>query len=441
MRRLSAGKKMLAAIVIIGLAAVSLAVNSVWSSRQTLDKAVADLDASEPGWRLEDMLAARNAALPPPGRNPFDVATAAHAQLPANWAALTNNPLPAPGPVNASLTSADRQAVAAVVAASGPSLATADRLVDLPPGGRTTSPAVVLALDLSFANLRSVSELTRLAALHHADAGRSAEAMRAVRGGLGVPRAVGGEPTLINRLVENATAVVAARSAARVLNLGEHPAGLAELQTDFERVAAAVDVAAAVRGERAFIHARLREIAAGDSVAHLLRGQAADHAEVLRQMTATAAAFDLPPGARPAALAAIPKPRPNRPLGASSIMTAVDKAVESCLRTQAELSATAAGIACERSRQRAGIWPATLADIPKDTLAAVPVDPFTGRPLLYKRLADGIVVYSVGPDGTDDGGDVWAGGANSQNKDFGLRLWDADKRGVPPSPAAGPAPE
>ena len=38
-------------------------------------------------------------------------------------------------------------------------------------------------------------------------------------------------------------------------------------------------------------------------------------------------------------------------------------------------------------------------------LDTVPEDPFDGKPLRYKRLPKGYVVYSIGWDGKDDGGD------------------------------------
>jgi hypothetical protein len=41
-------------------------------------------------------------------------------------------------------------------------------------------------------------------------------------------------------------------------------------------------------------------------------------------------------------------------------------------------------------------------------------DPFTGQPLLMKRLPDGWVIYSVGKDLNDDGGQV------DDLTDFGL---------------------
>ena len=57
-------------------------------------------------------------------------------------------------------------------------------------------------------------------------------------------------------------------------------------------------------------------------------------------------------------------------------------------------------------------------------LAALPRDPFTAdKPLIAKRSDDGWVVYSVGPDGEDDGGPA-ARGADAENgsDDVGLRM-------------------
>ena len=34
----------------------------------------------------------------------------------------------------------------------------------------------------------------------------------------------------------------------------------------------------------------------------------------------------------------------------------------------------------------------------------MPLDPFDGSPLRYKLFSKGYVVYSIGPDGHDDGG-------------------------------------
>ncbi|RLS77987.1 MAG: hypothetical protein DWI03_05200 [Planctomycetota bacterium] len=62
--------------------------------------------------------------------------------------------------------------------------------------------------------------------------------------------------------------------------------------------------------------------------------------------------------------------------------------------------------------------------LPPETLAALPADPFTAdEPLLAKRSVDGWVVYSVGPDGEDDGGPADGGvDADEGNDDVGLQL-------------------
>jgi hypothetical protein len=48
--------------------------------------------------------------------------------------------------------------------------------------------------------------------------------------------------------------------------------------------------------------------------------------------------------------------------------------------------------------------PAALTDLVPSYLTEIPEDPITGKPLLYLAAADAYIVYSVGPDGKDDGG-------------------------------------
>ena len=67
--------------------------------------------------------------------------------------------------------------------------------------------------------------------------------------------------------------------------------------------------------------------------------------------------------------------------------------------------AATAALAVERYRLEHGQLPASLGVMVPDYLEAVPLDPFDGEPLRYKVLADGYVVYSVGKDLVDDGGE------------------------------------
>src|SRR6185503_14917078 len=77
-------------------------------------------------------------------------------------------------------------------------------------------------------------------------------------------------------------------------------------------------------------------------------------------------------------------------------------------RSQALLRCAAVALACERYRQsNKGAWPETLDALVKAKLLdAVPRDPFDGQPLRYRRTKEGVVVYSIGADGTDNHGHI-----------------------------------
>jgi hypothetical protein len=65
-------------------------------------------------------------------------------------------------------------------------------------------------------------------------------------------------------------------------------------------------------------------------------------------------------------------------------------------------------------------------------LLAVPIDPFTGRELILKKLGDGVVIYSIGSDHTDNGGRFERRGRDDPGYDLGYRLWVEEVRGRPP---------
>ena len=69
------------------------------------------------------------------------------------------------------------------------------------------------------------------------------------------------------------------------------------------------------------------------------------------------------------------------------------------------LSRTAVcAVAVERYRLAHGRLPEALAEVVPRYCDSVPQDPFDGEPLRYRLLERGYVVYSIGPDETDDGG-------------------------------------
>ena len=54
----------------------------------------------------------------------------------------------------------------------------------------------------------------------------------------------------------------------------------------------------------------------------------------------------------------------------------------------------------------------------------MPLDPFDGESLRLKRLPAGPVIYSVGPDRTDNGGAIDRRADAPAGTDAGFRLWN-----------------
>jgi hypothetical protein len=94
-----------------------------------------------------------------------------------------------------------------------------------------------------------------------------------------------------------------------------------------------------------------------------------------------------------------------------------------------------AAIAVERFRLKNGRWPDSMSDLIPDLMSVPPMDPCRKTSLSFARVSDGVVIYSVGPDGKDDGGDVDGNHPMARGKDIGFRLWDPEKRRQPPPPA------
>lgn len=82
------------------------------------------------------------------------------------------------------------------------------------------------------------------------------------------------------------------------------------------------------------------------------------------------------------------------------------KSTERILSIEASRRIMIAAIALRRYQLRHGSWPPDLKTLVPDFLSEVPRDPVDGRPLRYRRNADGtFLLYSIGSDGKDDGGD------------------------------------
>jgi hypothetical protein len=78
---------------------------------------------------------------------------------------------------------------------------------------------------------------------------------------------------------------------------------------------------------------------------------------------------------------------------------------EMSYQIQVKLGATVAILAALRYKQNMGNYPEDLNElIAADYLKELPIDPFSDKPLVYKKTDDSFVLYSLGPDFDDDGG-------------------------------------
>jgi hypothetical protein len=87
----------------------------------------------------------------------------------------------------------------------------------------------------------------------------------------------------------------------------------------------------------------------------------------------------------------------------------------------------------ERFRLAEGHWPENLAELSPRFLPQVPIDVFGTAAPNYVRLPDGVLIYS-----SKGNGQIMAAAARKQfpggqGKDnLRIRLWDPDKRHLPP---------
>jgi len=71
---------------------------------------------------------------------------------------------------------------------------------------------------------------------------------------------------------------------------------------------------------------------------------------------------------------------------------------------EATIVASRTGLACRLYKSQTGQYPENLEALVPGILKDVPIDPFTGNPLVYRREGEGFIVYSLGTNEKDDGG-------------------------------------
>jgi hypothetical protein len=392
-----------------------------------------ELNATDPGWRLDDIEAARLKAAPPAEKNTANEVLRLLENFPPEWqeyrgfrewewGPITNYQ---PSFMELAWLLGGHKFTEEVRALMRNQLLKPESLA-CSAGHysviQNDNPLMTLLPHLQRA--RSVLDLVDYDARLSVMEGKANRGIGSARVGLVVARSIGDEPSLISQLVRIASARVAVHTALQVLAWSEPKEGLVELQKELRAEADVPWLQYGLRGERGMIDKLFEGLKTGKidykdigvfgvqsiGTAHqvgfrvykaMLPGDQAKSLEILTQYLE---ASKLPPHELKAAMEQIKlPPRPPediRYIGTSLIIPACAKIAEAGLRCRADLLTGSVAIACERFRQVKGHWPESLSDIPKDILPEIPLDPFNGKPIQYKKFEDGsgVAVFSIGED-------------------------------------------
>jgi len=88
----------------------------------------------------------------------------------------------------------------------------------------------------------------------------------------------------------------------------------------------------------------------------------------------------------------------------SLMLPAMKRVLDSNATCIARIRCAQAAVLIEKFRLDEQSLPTNLNELMPEYLSAIPIDPFSGKPVLYKKLDKGYVVYSVGGNLIDDGG-------------------------------------
>ncbi len=427
----------------------------LWHRRVNADlvAAIARLDTDDPGWRLADLEAARQCI--PEEDNSARVVVAVAGQLPTHWAdASLYDYIRCLSPVER-LGRSEYDRICAELEPLGPALAQARRLARVPRGRHRIdyqpNPLDTLLGDQQ--QVRQVVTLLQHDALRCEADGDDAPVITDCLAALNAARSIGDEPLAISQLIRHAcTTEVACEMIARALaRNGPPPEGLDALQRLLQDEDEFPALWVSMRGERAIVHEVFDNFERGDITLAKIVGNKDTSPSwqerlcgwYVRDARRAEQALALALQTRYVEQARLPSHEqivaewranaefaglPEYAVVTRHYLRAFPRLCEAERRRHAKLRSLITLLAAERYRQVRGRWPQTVADLVPVQLSAMPLDPFDGQPLRYRRLPDGIAVYSVGPDGNDDGGMFDTEQPLRPGADLGFRLWDVTAR-------------
>jgi hypothetical protein len=272
-------------------------------------------------------------------------------------------------------------------------------------------------------SLRSGARVLRLSSHVHLHAGDTSAAVEDILAALALARTLENEPCYIAHLVRFAITSVALAELSVALEHAEiADADLIRLQAALRQVDTRGTLERAMQGERASCLLACQTFGmaevGGDEAERLVKESPRlphDAVIILDYFGRLLEANEESPMALLAECKVIdaemklnmssPLQRIQTPVASMSVPGNLG-AVEAVLRGDVLSRAADAALACERFRRQEGNWPQSLSDLVPAFLPSVPIDPFSGKSLVMKALEAGRLIYSVGSNQVDDGGEL-----------------------------------
>jgi len=424
-----------------------------WSEEREFQALLAETDRLDPGWRFEEILAARPPL--PDERNSAKQAQKA-------WSALVGPENSGSElemqfirlPPNVSLPASLTDALRKLLAQEATARAAASLIKDMPEG-RFFVPADTKSENYPsdwYIKLLGLGRLMKLDAVLAAEERNPVQVAASLRASISLGRLVGDEPNLMGQLVAVACEVQSVTALERALAQLELPAAeLTMLQELLEREIDEPRMVRAMRGERAFTLNYLQGVANGwikRPEIRTSRGKYAwlekwmpwampiDRIGLLRAMNELVEAAKLPVEQQVDEAKRLQTTFKNHDAFVQSTVGSLGNVLSDCIVDRVRLRCAIPALAAERYRQQHGHWPASLDTLMQaGLLKVVPLDPYDGKALRLRHLDDGVVIYSVGMDRVDNGGGIACHDPKTPaSDDIGFRLWDKGARVQPSLP-------
>jgi hypothetical protein len=451
-------------VILLGLLGppVGFHVWHAYSSSRELREALEELDGTEPGWRLEDLEASRPTVVY--AKNSALVVLAVGAKLPAGWD--RDQPFDIPmelAELHPTVRLDEKQATFLRGRLNKVRLALAQvcKLNSLERGRYAVNwtPDGYSTLLPHLQQVRDVGGLLDWDATLKAQDSDFAGAWESARLVLLTGRSVGDEPCFVSYLVRKSVSGMAVYQMQRVLAQGEVSAASLESTQKLLEDEGAIDLMTFVtKGERASLHRLFSALADGTVKLSQIGGGGAgsvkdeisdyvtvkqeasrSHAWALRHCTKAVEFTKRPLHEHLRLFDSWASEAKEGPTLARLVLPAYEKVLVANVRYVGQFRCACVGMSVERFRLTHKRWPVTLDELVKvGLLTRVPADPYDGKPLRFRKTADGVAVFSVGPKGHFRG-DAWDRQPSEMEdrhvaQALEFRLWDTPQRGRPAPP-------